>query len=118
MFDVFLMPSYLDASTSSCCIRLCHAVRLSGRCDLQRHVQIAVVVQTPSPQLGVLQLSPVEVSSSFLTSLRFDLESVSVSTKIWSPHIIALVRTQGSVRDTRYINTKFHRGVTRTPDNR
>jgi hypothetical protein len=32
--------------------------------------KIAVVVRTPSPQLGVLQLSPVEVSPSFLTSLR------------------------------------------------
>jgi hypothetical protein len=71
-----------------------------------------VVVRTPSLQLGVLQLSPVEVSSSFLTSLRERLS-----------HYEDLVATRhlphpGSVRDTRYINTKFHRGVTRTPDNR
>jgi hypothetical protein len=78
-----------------------------------------VAVRTPSLQLGVLQLSPVEVSPRSLPLRRSHLTERSTDKYTDEDLVVTHHRPHsGSVRDTRYINTKFHRGVTRTPDNR
>jgi hypothetical protein len=59
-------------------------------------------------------ISPNQSSESVLQTVTL-LESVSIDKDLVATHHRP---RPGRVRDTRYINTKFHHGVTRTPDNR